>query len=134
MAIKNVSPPFQFYSALNVSGTTSYTSSASSILYKDNIGLQYAFTGSVSGIIDVQVSNDYNPGLPESAGSLNAGTWTSLVQTAPNTLPVIVTVGVTSVFVNVDQIAASYLRTVWTNSSGSGSGTITGVFVAKSLG
>lgn len=131
--VKNVSPPFQFYSSLSVTGASVlYTSSASSILYKDNIGLQYSFTGNTTGQIDVQLSNDYNPGLPESAGGANNGTWTSIVQTSPNTLPSVVGSGTSSVFINLDQICAAYVRTQWTNSSGSG--TISGVFVAKSLG
>lgn len=133
MAVKNVSPPFQFYSALDVTGTSAvYTSSASSILYKDNIGLQYAFTGNAQGEIKLELSNDYNPGLPESAGGFLAGTWVSLTQTAPNTLPATIGSGTSALFVNLTQISASYIRSVWTNSSGSG--TITGYFVAKSLG
>lgn len=133
MAVKNVSPPFQFYSSLSITGAGNvYTSSASSILYKDNIGLQYTMGGNAQGQLDVQLSNDYNPGLPESAGGANAGTWTSITQTAPNTLPFVLGSGTANVFVNLNQIAASYIRTVWSNSSGSG--TITGVFTAKSLG
>jgi hypothetical protein len=133
MAVKNVSPPFQFYSGLAVTGASVlYTSSASSILYKDNIGLQYSFTGNTTGQIDVQLSNDYNPGLPESAGQASNGTWVSIVQTTPNTLPSVVGSGTSAVFINLTQIAASYIRTQWTNSSGSG--TITGTFIAKSLG
>ncbi len=133
MAVKNVSPPFQFFSSLAVAGTSVVsTSSASSILYKDNIGLQYAFTGTAQGQLDVQLSNDYNPGTPESAGGLNAGTWISLTQTSPNTLPATIGSGTSAVFINLQQISASYIRTQWTNSSGSG--TITGTFAAKSLG
>jgi hypothetical protein len=133
MAVKNVSLPFQFYSQLQITGTAQVsTSSASSILYKDNIGLQYAFTGNAQGQLDIQVSNDYNPGLPESGGTLNQGTWISLTQTAPNTLPATIGSGTSAVFINLNQICSSYVRTVWTNSSGSG--TITGTFTAKSLG
>ena len=133
MAVKNVSPPFQFFSSLAITGTSVESiSSASSILYKDNIGLQFAFTGNAQGQLDVQLSNDYNPGFPESAGSLNSGTWTSLTQTSPNTLPAVIGSGTSNVFINLTQINASFMRTVWTNSSGSG--TISGVFVAKSLG
>lgn len=131
--VKNVSSPFQFYPAIPITGTSvNYISTTSSILYKDNIGLQYAFTGNATGQIDVQLSNDYNPGQPQSAGSYNAGTWTSLTQTSPNTLPAVIGSGTSSVFINLTQINASYIRTVWTNSSGSG--VITGIFTAKSLG
>jgi hypothetical protein len=131
--VKNVSPPFQFFSGLAVTGASVVSvSSASSILYKDNIGLQYSFTGNTSGQIDIQLSNDYNPGQPQTAGQSNAGTWTAITQTSPNTIPVVVGSGTQTVFVNLTQMGASYIRTQWTNSSGSG--TITGVFTAKSLG
>lgn len=133
MAVKNVSPPFQFFSSLAVTGTSVVSnSSASSVLYKDNIGLQYAFTGNMTGQIDVQVSNDYNPGMPESAGTANAGSWTSVVQTSPNTLPYILGSGTANVFINLSGLGCAWLRTQYTNSSGTG--TMTGTFVAKSLG
>lgn len=133
MAVKNVSPPFQFYSSLNITGTSVVsTSSASSILYKDNIGLQYNLTGNAQGQLDIQLSNDYNPGQPITAGQYNVGTWISLTQTSPNTLPAIIGSGTSAIFVNLTQINSAWIRTQWTNSSGSG--TITGVFAAKSLG
>lgn len=133
MAVKNVSPPFTFFNAIVVTGASVVTnSSVSSILYKDNIGLQYAFGGNTTGQVDIQVSNDYNPGTPETAGSLNAGTWTSLTQTSPNVLPAVIGSGTTSLAVNLSQMSFAWLRTQWTNSSGSG--TLTGVFAAKSLG
>lgn len=132
MAVKNVSIPFTLLNAVAVTGSNVLTSSVSSILYKDNIGLQYAFGGNATGTVDVQVSNDYNPGLPESGGTVNAGTWTSLVQTAPNTLPLTVSSGVTSAAINISQSCFAWLRTQYTNSSGTG--TLTYVFAAKSLG
>lgn len=131
--VKNVSPPFQFYSGLSVTGQTNvYTSSASSILYKDNIGLQYALTGNATGQLDIEISNNYNPGKPQTEGSYNAGTWTAITQTSPNTLPAVIGSGTASIYVNLNQLGASYLRSKWSNSSGSG--TITGTFTAKSLG
>lgn len=132
MAVKNVSPPFTFCNAVSVTGANTFTSSVSSILYKDNIGLQYAFGGNPTGTLNIQVSNDYNPGLPESAGGSNAGTWTSVVQAAPNTLPVTVSSGTTSVAINMDMSCFAWLRTQYTNSSGTG--TLTGIFAAKSMG
>lgn len=133
MAVKNVSPPFTFLNQVVVTGTsTVLTSSVSSILYKDNIGLQYTFGGNATGQVDIQVSNDYNPGLPESAGGFNAGTWTSLTQTSPNSLPATISSGTSNLAVNLNQLGFSSIRTQWTNSSGSG--TITAVFAAKSLG
>lgn len=132
MAVKNVSTPFQLLNAVSVSGTTVLTSSVSSILYKDNIGLQYSFGGNSSGTIDIQVSNDYNPGLPESGGGANSGTWTSVTQTAPNTLPLTVSSGMTSAAINMNLSSFAWLRTQYTNSSGSG--TLSYTFAAKSLG
>lgn len=130
--VKNVSPPYKLYNAVSVSGTGVSISSASSILYKDNIGLQFSYTGNTTGTLDVQVSNDFNLGLPESAGTLNAGTWTSVTQSAPNTLPVIVGSGTGSIAINLNLSGFSFLRTQYTSSSGSG--TLTGWIVAKSLG
>lgn len=133
MAVKNVSNPFSVFSSLPVTGTSVVSiSTTSSVLYKDNIGLHFKFTGNAQGQLDVQVSNDYNPGFPETAGAYNVGDWVSLTQTSPNTLPAVIGSGTSSVFLNLNQLGASYIRTVWTNSSGSG--TITGVFTAKSLG
>lgn len=131
MAVKNVSPPFTFFNTVAVTGLNVLTSSVSSILYKDNIGLQYAFGANTAGTVDIQVSNDYNPGLPESAGGVNAGTWTSLVQTAPNTLPAVISSGTSNLGINLQQMSFAWLRTQWTNSSGSG--TLSGTFTAKSL-
>lgn len=133
MAVKNVSPPFTLYPGIAVTGTSVvYVSSASSILYKDNIGLQFKYTGNTTGQIDIQVSNDYNPGNPESAGGLNAGTWTAVSQTAPNAIPVILGSGTGTIAVNLNMSGFSYLRTQYTSSSGTG--TLTGTIVAKSLG
>lgn len=133
MAQKTVSIPYKVWDSLSVTGTSVVTtSSASNILYKDDIGLQYGFAGNATGQIDVQISNDYNPGLVETGGGPNSGTWTSLVQTAPNTLPVTIGSGVTSLAIDYVQSGFAWLRTQWTNSSGTG--TITYTFVSKSLG
>ncbi len=130
MSVKNVSPPFTFFNLVAVTGLNVLTSSVSSILYKDNIGLQYAFGANTAGQVDIQLSNDYNPGFP--IGAANAGTWTSLVQTSPNTLPAVISSGTSNLAVNLTGIGFAYLRTQWTNSSGSG--TLSGTFTAKSLG
>lgn len=132
MAVKNVSTPFQLLNAVSVTGSNVVTSSVSSILYKDNIGLQYIFGGNSTGTIDIQISNDYNPGLPESGGGANSGTWTSLTQTSPNTLPLVVGSGTSNASINLNQLGFAWLRTQYTNSSGTG--TLTYTFAAKSLG
>ncbi len=133
MAVKNVSPPYYVLNALAVSGAGSITTtSASSILYKDNVGITYTFGGNAQGQVDIQVSNDFNPGQPESAGSFNAGTWISLTQTSPNTLPAVIGSGTSALAVNLNQLGFSWIRTQWSNSSGTG--TLTKVIAAKSLG
>lgn len=133
MAVKNVTPPFALLSSLPIAGTSVVTTtSATSILYKDNVALQYSFTGNATGQIDIQVSNDFNPGQPESAGGFSSGVWTSLTQTSPNTLPYTLSSGTASVAVNLNQLGFAWLRTQWTNSSGTG--TLSKVIAAKSLG
>lgn len=133
MAGKNVTPPFKIIDSLSVSaGAVVFTSSVTSILYKDNIGLQYSIIGNPVGTIDIQVSNDYNPGLPESAGTLTSGTWTSVSQSAPNALPVSIGSGTASVAINLDLSCFAWIRTQYTHSSAAG--TITGYIAAKSLG
>ncbi len=133
MAVKNVTPPFALLSSLAITGTSVVTTtSATSILYKDNVAIEYSFVGNATGQIDIQVSNSFNPGQPESAGSLNSGVWTSIAQTAPNTLPYTLGSGTSSVAVNLNQLGFAWLRTQWTNSSGSGTMSLN--IAAKSLG
>jgi hypothetical protein len=101
-----------------MSGTNVYTSSVTGILYRDSISYQFAWTGTPSGNFDVQGSIDYNAGLPESAGSLNAGTWTSIPLTPVATITG--SGGASNVLANLFDLAFPYTRFQYTNSTGSG--------------
>lgn len=131
MATKAVSHPFQLFNANAVSGLLQVTSSVTNILYRDSVALQFSYTGNVTGNFDVQGSIDYGQGQPQSTG-LNeqqfTGTWTSLNLSPAATI----SSGTFNIMVNANQLSFAALRTVYTNSSGSG--TITGWECAKSLG
>lgn len=131
MPSKSVSHPFQIFNAVPVSGTTQVVSSVTNVLYRDSVALQFTYSGNVTGNFDVQGSIDDGQGQPQSTGldqTQNTGTWTSLVLSPAATI----SSGSTNILVNANQLSFSALRTVYTNSSGSG--TITGWTCAKSLG
>ncbi len=101
-----------------MTGLSVFISSVTSILYRDSISYQWAWTGIPTGNFDVQGSLDFNPGLPESAGSLNNGTWTSVTLT-----PVANATGSgggTQILANLSQLGFPYIRFAYTNSTGSG--------------
>lgn len=61
-----------------VVGTSTFTSSVTSVLYRDDIGYQINFTGTPAGVIQFNGSNDYNPQTPQSGnllGSSQTGNW-----------------------------------------------------------
>jgi hypothetical protein len=93
------------------------TSLATNIFFKDNIGIQLVWTGTLAGTFAVNVSNDYNK-------DTGVGTWT------PITLSAVPTASGTpsNAFINIQEIAAPYLQVVFNYTSGSGTlvGTISG--------
>lgn len=131
MPSKTVSHPFQIFNAVAVSGTQVVTSSVTNVLYRDSVALQFSYSGNCTGNFDVQSSIDYGQGQPQSTGLSEqqfTGTWTSL-----NLSPAAsISSGSTNILVNTNQLGFAALRTVYTNSSGTG--TITGWTSAKSLG
>lgn len=118
MPTKMVSPPFQLCASVSMTGTDVFTSSVTGILYRDVISYQFSWTGIPSGNFDIQGSNDYNPGLPESAGSLNNGTWTSIPLTPVLTLTG--SGGASNAVGNVYNSGWAHSRFAYTNSTGSG--------------
>ncbi len=124
--LKEISPVFQLMNAVPISGTTTYTSSNSQVLYKDSVGYQVNFTGSPVGVLQVNGSLDFNPGTPQSRGSLNAGNWTTISSTS------ITAASPSVVTFNLNQLAAPYVQLQFISSTASG--TLTAFFVAKSLG
>lgn len=130
MPNKAVSLPFQLCSSISMTGTVAFTSSVSSIIYRDSVAYQAAWTGIPTGSFDVQGSIDFNPGLPESGGSSNNGTWTSIsISPAFNATG---SGGASFGLINLSQLGFAYTRLVYTNSTGSG---FLGLWVAgKSFG
>lgn len=128
MASKMVSPPFQVCASVTMAGTTVFTSSATSILYRDSVSYQFNWTGNPVGTFAIQGSNDYNPGQMESAGSLNNGSWNPLTLSPT---PAAAS-GSATYLVNMNQLAFSYVRFTYTNSTGSG--VLAAWTVGKSLG
>lgn len=127
--LKNAFPPFQVTASASMSGTLAFTSSVSTILYHDSVSLQYNWTGNPTGNFAVEGSLDYNPGLPQSAGGQRNGTWNAL---SLSPTPAATTTASTSYLVNLNQLSFPYLRTTYTNSTGSGA---LGIWVSgKSLG
>lgn len=128
--LKNVALPFRIFNLIPISGTTQVTSSVSTIQYHDSVALQFSWTGLPQGSFDVQGSIDYNQGFPQSAGQSNTGTWTSIPLSPAATITG--SGGASNILVNMNQLAFSSLRTVYTNSTSSG--VLTGWLTAKSLG
>lgn len=134
---KDVCNPFPAFDSVPVSGTNTYFSTISNILHKDTVGIELSWTGAPVGSFYVQVSNSYKPALAqtEGYGSPKSGQWTQVPLFNPIT-------GVTSttkptsdgnpMFMNLDQLGAAWIQVVYTNASGSG--VLTGMFTAKSLG
>lgn len=104
--------------------TAAITSSVTSIQFLDNIGVQVNWTGTAPvGTIAVQVSADY--AADEFGNVTNAGNWF--------TLPVspAVSGGTGSVYVDLNQMSAPWLRVVYTKTSGTG--TLNAFITAKCL-
>lgn len=97
-----------------MTGTSVITSKAVEIINLDNVFLQLDFTGTPSGSFDVQVSSDH---LEDQEGNvLVAGHWVSLALS-----PTPIAAGAADdIGIDMNQLGASYLRVVYTNTSGTG--------------
>lgn len=132
MALKNVLPVFQIFNGAVMTGTTVLTSAPSNISLKDDIMYQLQWSGSPVGTFAVEISLDYNPGLPQSAGAMNPGQW--------NTVPAVDSLGNPPVAagsagllnIGIMQAEAPWIRIQYTNASGVGA--LTGYVVGKSVG
>lgn len=118
MPSKQASLPFQVCASISMSGTNTFISSVTSIIYRDSVAYQAAWTGIPTGSFDAQGSIDFNPGLPESGGSQNNGTWTSIpITPAFNATG---SGGASFGLINMSQLGFAYTRMQYTNSTGSG--------------
>lgn len=139
MPNKNVTPPFQVFSASlgnqTMTGTNVLTSAVTAILYRDNVSYFVSWTGTPNGTFQVQGSIDYNPGSPQDlgvGGAVNSGTWTTInaVDGSGNTPVASGSPG--QILFNLSHLSFPFIRLIYTNSSGSG--TLTGWITAKSVG
>lgn len=101
----------------------SFNSPAQQIEYTDNIGIEVDVTGAsgLSGTFTIQVSASYSQ---DAFGNvLNAGTWIALMN--PSGTPVQATVvGNGSVYFDLNQLSAPWVRVAYTASAGTGTATI----------
>lgn len=139
MAQKSVSPPFQIVAPTSVSGTQVITGSVTTVLYRDSLSYQFNLSGPVTGTIEIQASNDYSPGYPQTAGNSgaeNSGNWVTIpVQNSAGAITTSISVSSGSaqpVMLNLSDLGFSYARPVFTNTSSSG--TVTVYVSAKSFG
>lgn len=121
---KNSLSQYKIISAGDMS-LTSITSKVTNIQYLDNIGMQFNFTGAPVGTFDVQVSGDY---LTDELGNIiSAGNWISV------NLPQqpVASGAAGSIYVDLNQLSAPYIRAVYTKTSGTG--TLNAFITAKML-
>lgn len=119
--------PFPIIPTQAVSGDV--TSLVTDLYNKDNVSIQYVWTGTLSGSFSVQTSNDYvpNPNGGLSAVPLNAGNWST------------VSIGSGAVALgsadngtlDMNELSARYLRTIFTYTSGTGN--LTATIVGKAI-
>lgn len=100
---------------------SSLTSTVTDIQFLDNIAIQSNFTGSPVGVIAIQVSADY---ARDFMGNVtNSGNWATVASAS--------TSGGSPIYFDLNQLAAPYIRVVYTKTSGSG--TLNCILSAKML-
>ena len=132
MGSKGISQPFQVFTNATMSGQATVTSLVTDVRWRDSVSYQFNWTGTPQGSFAIQGSNDYAPGLPQSAEppqGQNSGTWNSLTL---STTPVAAGSGSFTYLVNLNQLGFAYVRAQYTNTTSSG--VLTGFIMAKSLG
>ena len=104
--------------------STTITSAVTSIQWLDNIGVQLNITtSSASGTFTVQVSADY--AQDELGNVQNAGNWVPILFPTPP-----ITTGVNeTIYIDLNQLSAPWIRVVYTPTSGTG--TIDGYITGK---
>ncbi len=103
------------FTAQAVSSTTAYTSSSTDINQLHNIGLDVRYVGTMAGTLTVECSNDNS-------------TFTALTFSPALTQP---TGSALNILISLNQVPFRYVRTKYTNASGTG--TITSILTAKDL-
>jgi len=124
---------FNIFNGITVSGSASqgaatFTSSVTANIYRDNVGYQINFTGSPTGVLQINASNDYNPQLPQSANPQNSstnGTWVTLTSVSMANV-------VNPVAFNLNQVPFAFIQCQFV--SATSSGVLTGWISTKSIG
>jgi hypothetical protein len=122
MSRKNQLQSFAILSAASLA--TSLTSAVTNIGHLDNIGIQADLvSGDAAGTLAVQVSANYDQDYLGNV--LNPGNWNTITSQA------IAAGQPASVYFDLNQLSAPWIRLIYTRTSGTG--TITAVIVAKML-
>lgn len=107
---------FTQFNAQAVSGTTTYNSPVANVAFQHDMGIDIRFTGSMTGTLTVNGSND---GLVFSSLTFNP----ALAQPAGSNL---------NYLINLEHFGFQYLQVSYVNSSGSG--TLTSILTSKDYG
>lgn len=104
---------------------TPFTVSAVKIDKQDNIGIQLDWTGTPTGTFAIQISS--NRKQDDNGNVLSPGNWITLPLN-----PAIAAIGTADdAYIDLNQMSAQFVQIVYT--AVSGSGTLTGVVVAKGV-
>lgn len=126
--VKNAGLPYQIFTNASMSGTITVSGPITDLMYKDSAAVSLNWSGTPTGTFFVNGSVDYNPGLPQSDGTINNGTFTTL---ALSPAPVATGSGGSSqILINMSPLAFRYMQISYTNSTGSG--LLTGWICSKS--
>lgn len=109
---KNILSKFQLLSSADMS-QLSTNSPVTNIQFLDNIAIQCNFTGSPSGSINIQVSNDYQSDFMGNV--IDSGNWITVASAG--------TAGGSPAYFDLNQMAAPYIRVNYT-STGIESGSV----------
>lgn len=110
---------FKFWDAL--SSAVDRTSQAVDVRYQDNITFQFSLTGTPTGTIFIQGSDDY---FADSQGVVvNAGNWVNITSA--------VIAGADEVFFDGNQLGSLYVRAFFDSTGGAGA--ITGTVAGKQV-
>jgi hypothetical protein len=93
-------------------------SAVSNVEFIDNLGIQLNFTGSPVGTFQVLVSIDYDQ--DNNGNVINAGHWVPIVFPEPVAGSSISTSVGSPIYINLNQVAAPWIKVTYTASSGSG--------------
>lgn len=118
----NVIPPIVVLNA--VSMTTDQHSAGIHTLYCDNVGIQFNWTGTPTGVFGADVCSDAVLGAD---GTVSGGTWTPIVFTSPDAPECAGAAG--NGYLDLNQTGAAFVRATYTATSGTG--TLTAILTGK---